>query len=137
MQSYQEMMIEQFPAESSSFDPEDTCDKFGKYLLQTKQRYRHEESSNSLDVPDYLKCAITDELMIEPVLIESGHTYEKAMILEHFKKSGAIDPITGQEVNPQVIVPNHALKKASKDFLAQNPWAYQHIINEDYRNIAM
>ena len=47
-----------------------------------------------MDVPDFLKCPISDELMKDPVVIQSGHTYEKAMIEKHFKKNGATDPIT-------------------------------------------
>jgi hypothetical protein len=30
-----------------------------------------------MEVPDYLLCRITDELMDEPVVLESGFTYEK------------------------------------------------------------
>ena len=51
--------------------------------------------------------------------------------------SGAFDPITRQQVDPNVLIPNHMLKKAGEDFLARNPWAYQHVINEDYREIMM
>lgn len=51
--------------------------------------------------------------------------------------SGPTDPITRQEVDPNVMIPNHMLKKASEDFLSKNPWAYQHIINEDFRNLMM
>jgi len=29
------------------------------------------------------------------------------------------------------------LKKAAEDFLSHNPWAYQHVMNEDYRNLMM
>ena len=36
------------------------------------------------EVPDYLLCRITDEIMEEPVILESGFTYEKEKILEHF-----------------------------------------------------
>ena len=75
--------------------------------------------------------------MDEPVVIQSGHTYEKAMIEKHFQMSGAFDPITRQQVDPNVLIPNHMLKKAGEDFLARNPWAYQHVINEDYREIMM
>lgn len=45
-------------------------------------------------MPDYLLCSITDELMDEPVVIESGFTYEKAEIIRHFKINGNFDPIT-------------------------------------------
>ena len=59
------------------------------------------------------------------------------MIVKHFNMSGAFDPVTRQQVDPDVLIPNHMLKKASQDFLSQNPWAYQHLINEDYNTILM
>jgi hypothetical protein len=37
-----------------------------------------------MEVPDYLLCRITDELMDEPVILESGFTYEKEQIIKHF-----------------------------------------------------
>jgi hypothetical protein len=37
-----------------------------------------------LEVPDYLNCPISDELMEEPVILESGFTYEKSSIEKHF-----------------------------------------------------
>ena len=46
-----------------------------------------------LEVPDYLLCRITDELMDEPVVLESGFTYEKTEILRHFERNGNFDPI--------------------------------------------
>jgi len=88
-------------------------------------------------VPDFLKCSISDELMEDPVVIQSGHTYERAMIEKHFQTNGGFDPITRQEVDRSVLIQNHMLKKASEDYLARNPWAYQHVMNEDYRKIMM
>ncbi len=32
--------------------------------------------------------------MEEPVTLETGITYEKVVILEHFEKNGRIDPVT-------------------------------------------
>jgi len=37
--------------------------------------------------------------MEEPVILESGFTYERAAILEHFQKNGNFDPMTREEVN--------------------------------------
>ena len=56
--------------------------------------------------------------MEEPVVIQSGHTYEKSMIEKHFSYQGGFDPVTRQEVDPSVLIPNHMLKKASQDFLS-------------------
>ena len=38
--------------------------------------------------------------MDEPVILESGFTYEKAEIMKHFEKNGNFDPMTREEVNP-------------------------------------
>ena len=111
-------------------DPMGVYANFNKYLNK-------DQDHKPLDVPDFLKCAISDELMYEPVVIQSGHTYEKVMIEKHFKLVGAFDPITRQEVDPSVLIPNHMLKKASEDFLSHNPWAYEHVMNEDYRRLMM
>ena len=37
-----------------------------------------------LEIPDYLICRISDDLMEEPVCLESGFTYEKSSIIKHF-----------------------------------------------------
>lgn len=58
-------------------DPLGVYGNFNKYL-------NADADHKPLDVPDFLKCAITDELMQEPVVIQSGHTYEKEMITKHF-----------------------------------------------------
>lgn len=38
--------------------------------------------------------------MDEPVILESGFTYEKTEIIKHFQKNGNFDPMTREEVNP-------------------------------------
>ena len=65
-----------------------------------------------LDLPDHLKSPISHELMEDPVIIDSGHTYEREMIKKHFSLHGATDPITGVSVNPKVLIDNHELRKA-------------------------
>lgn len=95
----------------------DTIERFQKFLDR-------DEDHKPLDVPDFLKCPISDELMEDPVVIQSGHTYEKALINKHFERNGATDPITRQTVDPSVTIPNHMLKKASEHYLTRNPWAF-------------
>lgn len=36
-----------------------------------------ERKRRPLDIPNYLVCRISDELMEEPVMIETGFTFEK------------------------------------------------------------
>lgn len=68
------------------------------HIFQKVSRHFNTEASEKkrreLEVPDYLLCRITDELMDEPVILESGFTYEKSEILRHFNRNGNFDPIT-------------------------------------------
>ena len=50
--------------------------------------------------------------MTDPVIIESGYTFERKAIQEHFKKNDNC-PISGQIINnKQIVTPNYALKAA-------------------------
>jgi len=64
----------------------------------------------NLEVPDFLVCRITDELMQEPVMISSGFTYEKAQIQRHFKMNGEFDPLTREEIDPSILIENKNIK---------------------------
>jgi hypothetical protein len=57
-------------------------------------------------------CPITDELMETPVILSSGHTYEKSAIVSHFKVNGPTDPLTRETVDPNILIVNRGLKQA-------------------------
>jgi len=59
--------------------------RFEKYL---------EQKPHSESIPDYLLCRITSDFMEDPVIIQSGFTYERKAIAQHFSKNGAFDPVT-------------------------------------------
>jgi hypothetical protein len=60
--------------------------KGGEETKSQKERHGH--------IPDFLLCRITDDFMQEPVIIQSGFTYEKKAIIQHFQINGCTDPIT-------------------------------------------
>jgi STIP1 family protein 1 len=93
-----------------------------QFSLEEKQK-----KLRNLDVPDYLLCRITDELMEEPVVLDSGFTYERAQIQRHFRANGCFDPLTRQEVDPNILIENRAVKQATQDYLVRNPWAFEFI----------
>lgn len=64
-----------------------------------------------MEPPAEYKCPITMELMVDPVLCEDGHTYERKTILEWLARSQT-SPLTRQPLNPNALHPNHALKSA-------------------------
>ena len=115
-----------------------------------------------LFVPEYLLCSITNELMAEPVTIESGRTYERASLdrwfaLQREKAVRLIDeadsdieeernlttedflicPVTMQKVDPSVMISNKYIKDATEHYLDQNPWAYEFDPSEDFMKISL
>ncbi|XP_022159463.1 E3 ubiquitin-protein ligase CHIP [Momordica charantia] len=76
------------------------------------------------EVPDYLCCKITLDILRDPVITPSGVTYERAVILDHFRKVGNFDPITRELLSESQLVPNLAIKEAVQAFLDKHGWAY-------------
>eukprot|EP00486_Rosalina_sp_Unknown_P016211 CAMPEP_0201579586 /NCGR_PEP_ID=MMETSP0190_2-20130828/27284_1 /ASSEMBLY_ACC=CAM_ASM_000263 /TAXON_ID=37353 /ORGANISM="Rosalina sp." /LENGTH=997 /DNA_ID=CAMNT_0048014263 /DNA_START=358 /DNA_END=3351 /DNA_ORIENTATION=+ len=54
--------------------------------------------------------------MTEPVIISSGHTFEKAAIVEWFEDGNTINPLTGEQLQNIDVKPNYALKDAIKEY---------------------
>lgn len=76
------------------------------------------------EVPEHLIDDISFEIMHDPVMTKNGHSYERATIVEHLKRS-ALDPLTRTPLSINELRPNLALKKACDEFWNQNSgWAY-------------
>ncbi|XP_057528782.1 U-box domain-containing protein 19-like [Amaranthus tricolor] len=70
--------------------------------------------------PDDIKCPISLEIMVDPVTISTGHTYERVNILKWFKAGNPTCPKTGQSLQSLDIVPNLALKEVIKQYCSKN-----------------
>ena len=71
--------------------------------------------------PDHLLCPITRDMFRDPViLIESGHTYEKAAIEQHLRYRRT-DPRTNVRVQSIALSTNMAIRMAVDAWLADNP----------------
>eukprot|EP00386_Alphamonas_edax_P006485 GDKI01020973.1.p1 GENE.GDKI01020973.1~~GDKI01020973.1.p1 ORF type:complete len:291 (+),score=46.21 GDKI01020973.1:39-875(+) len=77
------------------------------------------------EVPDYLCCKITMELMRDPVITPSGVTYERQAIVSHLKQNGKFDPVSRKPCTEDQLVPNLSVKEAVDSFLEKHPWAYE------------
>ena len=63
MKTYKDLMNVQFPQQAASMDnPNSVYHNFAKYL-------DNDRDQRPLEVPDFLKCPISDDLMDEPVVI--------------------------------------------------------------------
>jgi len=86
-------------------------------------------------IPDYLCCKISLDIMEDPVTTQSGHSYERAVLMEHLRKNGLFDPVTRDPISMEHIYPNLNLKQAIETFLKENPWAFEHKLNESFADI--
>ena len=102
-------------------------------------------------------CQISGDLMHEPMLIQSGMTFEREVIERYFKvqrdryqqqldeygdESDDVDkndyfkcPITQKPVDPDVLIPNKRIQKATQEFLELNPWGYDFDPRADHKTI--
>lgn len=72
--------------------------------------------------------------MVDPVIAEDGHTYERREITEWFKHSGT-SPITRERMEMRTLVPNHALRKMIEDSTGGKP--AEHPAKKDGVTIAL
>ena len=94
------------------------------------------EKKRKADIPKYLLCDLTGELMENPVITSEGYTYEKEKLLEFISKNGAVDPVTKYKIDPAKAFPNISVKAATEDFLETHPWAYEYKGDtESYKDI--
>ncbi|CAD8195736.1 unnamed protein product [Paramecium pentaurelia] len=92
------------------------------------------DQKQNYDIPSYLICKITFEIMENPVVTDAGHTYERDMLIEAIQKNGPVDPCTRQPISGE-FYPNHNIKQATQDFLLNNPWAFEYQSGENYADI--
>jgi len=71
------------------------------------------------EIPPQFICPITQEVFMDPVFTDDGHTYERAAIVE-WLKNHTTSPLTNQTLDSVVVRPNHALRSAIDEFRLKN-----------------
>jgi hypothetical protein len=93
---------------------------------QLRQLVAQEQARQTREVPDWLCCKITMDVLRDPVITPDGISFERTVLLEHLSKSQT-DPFTRQPLTATELRPNYALKEACDEFLRANPWAYPNV----------
>ncbi|KAL9282053.1 U-box domain-containing protein 15 [Arabidopsis thaliana] len=76
--------------------------------------------STSLILPHEFLCPITLEIMLDPVIIATGQTYEKESIQKWFDAGHKTCPKTRQELDHLSLAPNFALKNLIMQWCEKN-----------------
>lgn len=83
-------------------------DKINEYLRNTDDKI--------MDIPNEYFCPISKEIMLEPVVIRDGYTYEKKSIKEWFKYSNK-SPITSKMVRNKIYLNNTSLRNMIREWI--------------------
>jgi len=62
----------------------------------------------SVNAPSYFLCPITQDIFIEPVVAEDGHTYERDAIKKWLDNHNT-SPLTNKMLYSKRLIPNHNL----------------------------
>jgi len=74
------------------------------------------------DAPGELLCPITHIMFRDPVVVvDSGHTYERSAISEHFRRNGAKDPLTRLALSSTKVYTNWAVRQIVQAWLDKHP----------------
>ena len=68
-------------------------------------------------IPTAFLCPITHELMRDPVILVDGHTYERRAIVDWLDLGKVTSPVTNEQLQNAVLIPNYALRSAISLFL--------------------
>jgi len=85
-------------------------------LKESLEELLLDEEEEEKKIPEFLTWPVSLDIMVDPKLLSSGHTYEKDEIKKHFDKNGLKDPLTNSQVKPHLI-DNINLKQAIEDYL--------------------
>jgi hypothetical protein len=80
--------------------------------ILAKKRAQAEE-----DPPEYLKCSISHELMVDPVMTGKGHTFERKEI-ENWLLTKQTCPKTREPLKKENLIPNLSLRDAIEAYVA-------------------
>eukprot|EP01105_Mastigella_eilhardi_P008978 TRINITY_DN2145_c0_g3_i1.p1 TRINITY_DN2145_c0_g3~~TRINITY_DN2145_c0_g3_i1.p1 ORF type:complete len:819 (-),score=149.10 TRINITY_DN2145_c0_g3_i1:60-2471(-) len=76
------------------------------------QQQQQQQQQRGGEAPGSFNCAITGELMTDPVIDTEGHTYERSAIETWLARGNSTSPMTRSPLSAADLVPNRALKEA-------------------------
>jgi hydroxypyruvate isomerase len=80
-------------------------------------------SQKKSDIPEYFICPLTQTLLVDPIINEFGHTYEKKQYMAYAAAKNK-DPISGSALTKNIMYDNIAVKNAIEYYLQENIWAF-------------
>ncbi|KAF5482413.1 hypothetical protein F2P56_002986 [Juglans regia] len=78
------------------------------------------EATGGVPVPSYFRCPLSSELMLDPVILASGQTYERSSIQKWLDNGLTICPKTRQTLSHTNLIPNYTVKAMVANWCDEN-----------------
>lgn len=76
-----------------------------------------------MSIPDPFKCPVSQEIMVHPVVLSDGNTYDYGSVASLKDLSdGFISPITREKLNPKFIVKNQSIHSMINEWIEKNKY---------------
>ncbi|XP_052151028.1 U-box domain-containing protein 9-like [Oryza glaberrima] len=89
------------------------------------------EEAAAAAVPALFLCPISSGIMRDPVVIESGQTYDRRSIQEWFSAGNQICPQTQQVLSHTILIPNHLVRTMISQWCTENGLTLPEIENQE------
>ncbi|GAU11660.1 hypothetical protein TSUD_334730 [Trifolium subterraneum] len=86
------------------------------YVMKTKCP----EVKSGVSVPTYFRCPLSLELMLDPVIVASGQTYERQSIQKWLDNGLNVCPKTHQRLTHTNLIPNYTVKAMITNWCEEN-----------------
>lgn len=95
-----------------------------KFNLKFQHSIKHLDDSSSskslVPIPDDFRCPISLDLMRDPVIVSSGHTYDRNSIAQWIDSGHHVCPKSNQRLIHMALIPNYALKSLMQQWCQEN-----------------
>ena len=78
------------------------------------------DAKAKVETPSHFQCPVSMEIMSDPVMIQTGHTYDRPSIQRWLEQGHKTCPVTGQRLRHLELTPNFALRTAIQQFATEH-----------------
>ncbi|KAI3809159.1 hypothetical protein L1987_25129 [Smallanthus sonchifolius] len=108
-------------SKSMVFNKEDHKTAQDDFMHKYSQQHHYPSSQSMvISIPDEYRCPISLDLMQDPVIVASGHTYDRVSIAQWINSGHHTCPKSGQRLIHMALIPNYALKSLIHQFCQEN-----------------
>ncbi|KAK9140537.1 hypothetical protein Scep_010218 [Stephania cephalantha] len=90
------------------------------HIRDCMTKHKQFETVNDLLVPPYFRCPLSLGLMLDPVIVASGQTYERAFIQKWLDHGLTVCPKTRQTLAHTNLIPNYTVKALIANWCEEN-----------------